>query len=258
MLDIPQTEKQNGPIFRTKFKTIFCLTILPWLLGIHANAQTNSAAEKHSFKTQISRHASIRYLLSFPAEYGQSKKKWPLLLFLHGGSGRGDDLNLVSRYGPPAVIQKQPDFPFVVLSPQCPKGEIWTDTDLLISLLDYVLANYRIDRDRIYLTGMSLGGRGTWYLAYKHPDRFAAIVPICAWAQNIDWAPALKDMPIWVFHGENDKTVPLSESEDMVRALRSAGNDAKFTILPGRGHDIADVYENPDLWNWLLQYRRKR
>ncbi|MBN1568333.1 MAG: alpha/beta fold hydrolase [Acidobacteria bacterium] len=112
----------------------------------------------------------------------------PLILFLHGGSGRRDDISLVSRYGPPAVIKKRPDFAFVVLSQQCPKGEIWTDTDLLIALLDDVISKYRIDPDRIYLTGISLGGRGVWYLAYKHPDRFAAIVPICAWAQNTDWA----------------------------------------------------------------------
>jgi predicted peptidase len=235
------------------------LLILLVLLGGETIAQvkSSSVSEQHSFATRISRHESVRYLLSFPAGYARNKEKWPLLLFLHGGSGRGNDLNLVSRYGPPAVIQKHPDFPFIVLSPQCPKGEIWTDTDLLVSLLDNIIANYRIDRDRVYLTGMSLGGRGAWYLAYKHPDHFAAIVPVCAWAQTTDWAPTLKDMPVWVFHGDKDKLVPLSESEDMVKALRSAGNDAKFTVLPGRGHDIADVYDNPELWDWFLQHRRK-
>ncbi len=240
----------------TKSQSRFFLTILIWLFGINTLAQTaNSLTEQHSFQAKISYTGKIGYLLSFPSGYKESTDRWPLLVFLHGGSGRGDDLNLVSRYGPPAVIQKHPDFPFVVLSPQCPKGEIWTDTDLLISLLDHVIANYRIDRTRVYLTGMSLGGRGTWYLAYKHPNRFAAIVPVCSWAQNADWAPVLKDVPVWVFHGDNDKRVPLSESEDMVKALHSVGNDAKFTVLPGRGHDIADVYENPDLWKWLLQHR---
>jgi predicted peptidase len=214
--------------------------------------------EPHFFKTQISHQASARFLLTFPPGYRESKQAWPLLFFLHGGSGRGDDLNLVSRYGPPAIAVHQPNYPFVVLSPQCPKGEIWSDTDLLISLLDDVIAHYRIDPARVYLTGISMGGRGAWYLAYKHPDRFAAIVPICAWAPNEDWAPALKSMPVWVFHGEKDTTVPIGDSEEMVKALRAEGNDARFTVLPGRDHDIADVWDRPDLNEWLLQHKSRR
>jgi predicted peptidase len=102
-----------------------------------------------------------------------------------------------------------------------------------------------------------MGGRGVLYLAYKHPDRFAAIVPLCAWAQNNDWAQTLRNLPVWVFHGDNDKEVPLSESEEMVKMLRAAGNSVKFTILPGRGHDIVDIFERDDLIEWLLQQRRE-
>jgi predicted peptidase len=112
-------------------------------------------------------------------------KKWPLIFFLHGGSGRGDDINLVARYGPPAIAAKGGNYPFIVLSPQCKKGGLWTDADLLISLLDDVIAHYRVDPDRIYLTGASMGGRGVLYLAYKHLDRFAAIFPVCPWAPLI-------------------------------------------------------------------------
>jgi predicted peptidase len=238
-------------------KTV-CYLAFFLVLGLDASfaEKSNPSAEPHVLKAKISRQASIHYLLSFPSGYRESKQKWPLLLFLHGGSGRGDDLNLVARYGPPAIASKRPDYPFVVLSPQCPRGEIWTDTDLLISLLEHVLAHYQVDPSRVYLTGVSLGGRGAWYLAYKHPDRFSAVVPICAWAPNIDWVRALHNLPVWVFHGDNDKLVPLSESEEMVKTLRASGNDAKFTILPGRGHDIADVYERLDLTEWLLQQRR--
>lgn len=235
----------------------FYLLAFLLLLGFDAAAEekSGSTTEPHLFKTQISRKARTRYLLSLPAGYRESKQKWPLLLFLHGGSGRGDDLNLVSQYGPPAIAAGRPDYPFIVLSPQCPRGEIWSDSDLLISLLDDVIAHYRIDRERVYLTGASMGGRGTWYRAYKHPDRFAAIVPVCAWAPNADWTLKLKDMPVWVFHGDKDNIVPISNSEDMVETLRAEGNDAKFTILPGRGHDIADVWERPDLNEWFLQHR---
>lgn len=194
---------------------MFVMVLLSPCLNALAQVRTPAVAEPHTFETNISRRASVRYLLSFPVDYEKSNSKWPLILFLHGGSGRGDNLSLVSRYGPPAVIWKHRDFPFVVLSPQCPKGEIWTDTDVLISLLDHAVASNRIDPNRIYLTGISLGGRGAWYLAYKHADRFAAIVPVCAWAQNTDWAGKLGKMPIWIFHGDNDKLVPLSESEDM-------------------------------------------
>ncbi len=234
--------------------------ILFLLLASNAVAELKSqfAAERRHFETRISRYEAVNFLLSLPAGYRVSKQQWPLILFLHGGSGRGDDLGLVAQYGPPAIAATRADFPFVVLSPQCPKGEIWTDTDLLISLLDDVIAHYRVDANRVYLTGMSLGGRGAWYLAYKHPEHFAAIVPVCAWAPSTDWAPRLKNMPVWVFHGDSDDLVPLGESKDMVDALRLAGNEAKFTILHGRGHDIADVFEKPELYEWLLQHRRER
>jgi predicted peptidase len=120
---------------------LVCILVLGQ--AVIAQSQSESIAERHSLEIQISRKASVQYLLSFPADYKESKQKWPLILFLHGGSGRGDDISLVSRYGPPAVIKKRPNFPFVVLSPQCTKGEIWTDTELLLALLDDVISNYR-------------------------------------------------------------------------------------------------------------------
>jgi predicted peptidase len=234
-------------------KSIFVLFLI---LGLEASAApgSTSVTEQHLYSVQITREASIGYLISLPPGYNEGKQKWPLIFFLHGGSGRGDEINLVAKYGPPAIAAKGGDYPFIVLSPQCKKGEIWTNTDLLISLLDDVIAHYRVDPDRVYLTGSSMGGRGVLYLAYKHPERFAAVVPVCPWAPNTDWVPALKTVPMWIFHGDKDTLAPIKDSIDLVKALRSTGNEVQFTILPGRGHDIADVWDRADLYVWLLKY----
>jgi predicted peptidase len=237
-------------------KFIYLVFLLLPLVPAIAEEKSAPVAEPHTFKINISRQTNIRYQISLPAGYKESDQKWPLIFFLHGGSGRGDDINRVNQYGPPAIAAKHPDYPFIVLSPQCEKGEIWSDTGLLIALLEHVVAQYRIDTKRIYLMGASMGGRGVLYLAYKHPDRFAAVAALCPWATNTDWAQALKDVPMWIFHGDQDKQVHISESEDMVKALKATGNDVKFTILPGRGHDIAEIFEMPALIEWILQQRK--
>ena len=131
------------------------------------------------FKKEITRTVAANYLLYLPKDYGvQGEKKWPLILYLHGGMGRGDDLEKVMWYPLPKMLSQNDSFPFVVITPQCPAGEMWTDTGLLISLLDEVLSAYSIDPDRVYLAGYSMGGNGAWYLAYKHPERFAAVAPM--------------------------------------------------------------------------------
>ncbi len=210
----------------------------------------------HAFRRTINKTVSSKYLLSLPQDYEKQGKRWPLILYLHGGSRRGDDIEMVRAFGLPQIIEKDPSFPFIVVSPQCPQGEIWTDTDALINLLDEVTNKYAVDRERIYLTGHSMGGRGAWYLAYKYPERFAAIAPMAGPATISTWATRLKDMPVWVFHGAKDKDVPLSESEQMVNALKAIGNNAKFTIYPDRDHFILDTYENKDLYRWFLQHKR--
>jgi len=163
---------------------------------------------------------------------------------------------MVTAFSLPQVVEKDPSFPFIVVSPQRPQGEIWTDTDTLINFLDEVMNKYAVDRERIYLTGHSMGGRGVWYLAYTSPERFAAIAPMAGPATISSWANRLKDMPIWVIHGAKDVDVPLSESEQMVNALNAVGANVKFTIYPDRDHFILDTYENKDLYNWFLQHKR--
>ncbi|HEX5444020.1 MAG TPA: prolyl oligopeptidase family serine peptidase, partial [Pirellulales bacterium] len=189
--------------------------------------------------------------------YGEGDKKWPLILFLHGSGESGDDLNKVKIHGPPKIVETKHDFPFIVVSPQSSRRG-W-NVDALKGLLDEVLADYRVDRNRVYLTGLSMGGFGTWSLAAAYPDTFAAIAPICG-GGNPSEAKRLKDLPIWVFHGAKDPAVPLQRSQDMVDALKAAGADEKnlkFTVYPDAGHDSwTETYNNPELYKWLLSHQR--
>jgi predicted peptidase len=211
------------------------------------------------FEKTITKTVRCQYLLFLPESYGQKKQRWPLILFLHGAGERGDDLNLVKKHGPPKIVEQRKDFPFIIVSPQCPAGDWWTDkNEVLINLLDDVVARCDVDQGRIYLTGISMGGFGTWALASAYPDRFAAIAPICG-GGKVFMADKLKDVPIWAFHGAKDPLVPLKESEDMVNAIKARGGDAKLTVYPDAGHDSwTETYNNQQLYDWFLQHRKSR
>jgi Predicted peptidase len=201
----------------------------------------------------------MQYLLIFPAKYTKTTNRWPIILFLHGSSLRGEKLDLVKEYGPTWVAERNTDFPCVVLAPQCPGGEDWLNkADLLAALLDDILKKYHIDKDRVYLTGVSIGGKGTWYLACKHPEYFAAIAPIAAVNPIIPntWNKQMVAMPIWAFHGEKDTVAPLKNDEAMIVALRNQGGAPRFTILSDKGHNIAGVYKNKELYKWFLTNTR--
>jgi len=205
----------------------------------------------------IVRTVECRYLRFLPEEYGQDKaKRWPLLLFLHGAGERGEDLNLLKRHGPPKIVEKDPHFPFIVVAPQCPANRFGLANDVLIALLDDIIARYAVDPDRVYVTGLSMGGYGTWSLACAYPERFAAIVPICGKGET--WqAGSLRHVPVWAFHGAKDTVVPPEGSEKMVEAVRRNGGEAKLTIYPEAGHDSwTATYDNPELYQWLLNHRR--
>jgi predicted peptidase len=202
-------------------------------------------------------HVSLDYLVYLPTDY-EKKDSWPLLLFLHGAGERGDDLELVKKHGPPKLIEQGKAFPFVVVSPQCPKDGWWSTKPLeLVALLDEIVAKYKIDQDRIYLSGLSMGGFGTWMLAAYAPDRFAAIVPVCGGGERL-MARRLTHLPVWAFHGAKDQVVPLGRSEEMVDALKKLHGDVKLTVYPEAGHDSwTATYDNPELYDWLLQQKRK-
>ena len=139
----------------------------------------DSVQRTKSFERQAKVTVGARYLLFLPKDYdAKSRKTWPLILFLHGSGERGTNLWSVARHGPPKLVKTQADFPFIVVSPQCPSGQTWNN-DTLLALLDEVAAHYQVDATRVYLTGLSMGGFGTWSLGLEHPERFAALAPIC-------------------------------------------------------------------------------
>jgi predicted peptidase len=205
---------------------------------------------------QITRTGSYNYLLFLPDGY-ETQDKCPTILFLHGAGEKGSNLESVKRHGVPRIVEEQPDFPFIAVSPQCPQGQYWS-VPRLSTLLDEVESSYRVDPARIYLTGISMGGFGTWRLAAAQPDRFAAIAPICGGGDAAD-ACNLKDLPVWAFHGARDRIVPISESEKMVEALKACGGNVKFTVYPEADHDSwTQTYNNPALFDWFKQHQRDR
>lgn len=198
----------------------------------------------------------MQYLIAVPQEE-PAAEGWPLLLFLHGLGECGSDINLVKKHGPPKLIENGKRFPFVVVSPQCPRGSHWEPWRLTV-LLDEVIKKNDIDEERVYITGLSMGGFGTWDLAAYSPERFAAIAPICGGGNTLD-GKLLINLPTWVFHGAEDKVVPASFSESMVTAIRRAGGGPKITIYPHAGHDSwTETYENPELYEWLLKKKRRK
>jgi predicted peptidase len=197
------------------------------------------------------------YLVYLPVGYNQDKiKKWPLLLFLHGAGERGNDIELVKKHGPPKIVEEK-DMPFIVVSPQCPEGQWWVAEDLNL-FLEKIILDYRVDTNRIYLTGLSMGGYGTWELAIRYPEKFAAIAPICGGGDTI-MIERIAHIPVWVFHDAKDKVVPILRSEEMVKALKNIGGDVRFTVYPEAGHDSwTETYNNQELYEWFLKYRKSK
>ncbi len=238
-------------------RTIYRHAVLGGIVGLLALFIGQAVADTGQQKPcQLDRTIKItmKYLLYLPKIYEQ-KSSWPLLFFLHGAGERGNDLNLVKKHGPPKLIDQGKEFPFIVVSPQCPNGKWWEPFELL-ALLDEITEKYKVDQDRIYVTGLSMGGFGTWALAAHSPNRFAAIVPICGGGEPIR-VRALAHLPVWVFHGAKDTAVPLAMSEKMVEALKKRGGTPKFTVYPNAGHDSwTETYANPALYQWLLEQKR--
>jgi len=226
-----------------------------------APAGVQTGQHPQTLKTDATEAGEVRYLLYVPAEYTKTDKKWPLVLFLHGLGESGEDLEKVKVHGPPKLAAAGKAFPFLCASPQCPKGKWWSHPDRLaglVALLGHLQKAYRVDPDRVYLTGLSMGGFGTWALATKEPKRFAAIAPICG-RGDPEKAARIAHIPAWVFHGGKDGVVQPRHSEDMVKALKAAGGHPKFTIYPDAGHDSwTKTYANPEFWKWLLAQKRKK
>jgi predicted peptidase len=215
-------------------------------------------------RIRSSRERPQPYHLMLPADHSRrGSRRWPLLLFLHGAGERGTRLSAVTRHGPIQYARRQSDFPFVLVSPLCPKNEIWS-VDLLHALVDHVVERWAIDPTRMYLTGLSMGGYGTWDAAVTDPERWAAVAPICGGGGTLPLLlrdpprrPGLRRLPIWAFHGVKDEVVPCSESKRMVAAFRALGNPARLTLYPEADHDAwTRTYDNPKLYQWFLRHRR--
>lgn len=255
---------------RKPFSSLLAASTL--LLGLTAmtlmsqESKPDAPQQARSFSKEVTLTLHADYLLFLPKEYAaKPQQKWPLILFLHGAGERGQDVWMVAMHGPPKIVKEKPDFPFIVVSPQCPEGQVWSNNTVL-ALVDEITAKYAVDKTRIYLTGLSMGGFGTWSLGAAFPERFAAIVPICGGGDPLTIlladpkkAAALKSLPVWAFHGGKDGVVKLAESERMVDAFKKIGcAEVQLTVYPETGHDSwVQAYNDPKLYDWLLAHSRK-
>lgn len=244
--------------------SIHCL-ILGWTTWERMSEQPGFS--DHPFTCdQSGKVIALPYRLFLPAEYlARNTERWPLLLFLHGSGQRGSDLKKLGYGGPLKQARANSNFPFIVVAPVCPSNQNWS-AEALIALVDDVSRQYRVDTRRLYVTGLSMGGFGTWRLGTRYPERFAAMAPVCGGGDpeavtKADGAQrhALRTLGIWAFHGAKDNVVKLEESERMIAALKTIGcTNVDFTIYPEAKHDAwTAAYNNPDLYEWLLQYQRE-
>ena len=235
----------------------YCLIAFLILAAIASTSDVALPGEpgvQQTAKLETQVKVQMRYLLYLPEDYNK-QESWPLLLFLHGAGERGDDLELVKKHGPPKLIAAGEDFPFIVVSPQCPKDKWWEPIEL-VALLEELSSKYKVDADRIYVTGLSMGGFGSWRLAAYAPDRLAAIAPICGGGEKY-WARRFAHLPVWAFHGAKDTGVPPERSQMMIDELKKKGGSPKLTIYPEAGHDSwTETYNNPKFYEWLLEQKR--
>ena len=219
-------------------------------------------------KWKITSATGTQFLFYLPKDYNpKSRQRWPLMLFLHGAGERGTNVQRSAVHGPLKLVKQGKDFPFIIVAPLCPNDELWENGPLL-KLLDHVEKKFAVDKNRVYLTGLSMGGYGTWRLGLAHPEKFAAIAPICGGGLMIDVILAgygkkvnpLKALPVWAFHGAKDPLVPLDESERMINALKKSGStEVKLTVYPKVAHDSWEqAYEDPALYEWLLKHELPR
>jgi len=194
-------------------------------------------------------NVNFKYLLYKPKS--ESKEKLPLIVFLHGAGERGDDLQKVKIHGIPKIFDTHMNYNCIAVSPQCPQNTFWVaELKNLKIFIDYIIKEYNIDETRIYLTGLSMGGYGTWYMAMAYPNMFAAIAPVCG--GGMPWNANVLKMPVWAFHGEADTVVPVLESINMVNKINEDKCTARLTVFPNVGHNAWDYAYNDELILWLL------
>ncbi len=219
-------------------------------------------------RTQSTGQAETAYLVYTPKDYETiPQQSWPLLLFLHGRGERGTDLRLLLKHGPFKLVEQGKELPFILVAPQISGNSFYFSPNVLKDVLDEVVSDYRVDQDRIYVTGLSMGGYGTWGVAMAYPHQFAAIAPIAGgnpftFANPDRYDPdivcQLRDLPTWAFHGAKDDIVFVEAGQQIVDDLKQCGGNVQLTIYPEAGHDSwTETYNNPEFYEWLLEHRRK-
>lgn len=226
-----------------------------WLWGQDGMKNIGNPRPVDETKTEI-----VRYWIYLPGDYDAQAETGgaPLMLFLHGAGERGnnpDEIGKVKVHGPPKLLDREEfrkNWPCVTVSPQCKNDYAWSPGQLML-LLDHIEKEYKIDKRRIYVTGISMGGFGTWMCLRENPDRFAAAAPICG-GGDAKWGEKLTNVPIWVFHGNRDGVVPVRLSENLVGTIKKAGgNRVVFTAYDGVDHDSwTRTYDNQLLYDWML------
>ena len=234
--------------------SILCLNLCAAEFALSPDVKAKPQA-KHFEKTGLA--YALDFLAYTPSSYDKdTAKKWPLVIFLHGSGERGSQVNLVRKNGLPFELDRRGDTPYIMIAPQCPANTRW-DVDVLDALLTDLIKSYRVDEKRVVITGLSLGGMGSWEWASAHPERFAGMIPVCG---RVDPAKtiSLKGMPIWAFHGDKDGAVKIEGHIAAIEAAKKNGAEVKFTVYPGVGHNSGEkAYAEPELEGWILARGRK-
>lgn len=227
-----------------------------------SNAHSQTAGEPYFVKVTDSK--GYKTLVLVPSNTSETVNgKYPAILFLHGIGESGNDLDMLKQKGFPRVLEGDQQFPFIFIMPQCPSSTEWyyTNADNITAMnlfLDDILSRFPVDPARLYITGLSMGGIGSWYFAIKMPSRFAALVPVAF--RGDGWSPApAKEIPVWAFHGAKDSVIPIAKAQLLVDQFKAAGGNIRFDPYPNGSHDASTwtaTYNNPDLYDWMLRKKK--
>ena len=212
-----------------------------------------------TLSVDMNRSHQLKYLIYLPNDY--LTKKYPLVLFLHGAGERGTNLKDIEIHGLPKLVRNGKKFPFIIIAPQCPLNLWWSDplpVDLLSKLVNDIVMKYGIHKNNVFCTGLSMGGYGTLALSIKNPKLFSAIIPICGGMdiKNFFDILNLKDLPIWLFHGDKDEVIPLENSQSIYKVLKPVNKNIKLTVYKGVDHNSWDrAYDDNELYKWMLSHK---
>jgi predicted esterase len=252
-IKMAQSGGPSGPIRLDRGETFHVYQDYPAYLA------TKSISSKEYTDPSLAREYGAGFLLHLPEGYADgSAANWPLIFFLHGYGDRGTNVFLLAKASPFMMIREKGPLPFIIVAPLLkPSSKFMSFPEAYMDgVLEQILADYRVDRERIYVTGISIGGEATYRFALHQPDMFAAIAPLASYLDSLKGLEQIKDLPVWAIHGADDIVVPLSRAQQVVDALKLAGGNVRFSILENHDHDVwTDTYLDPLFYEWLLVHR---